>query len=54
MHGAEERSRIQLLLQDILPGLEEIDPQLPPRQQLDRAVEANVGWSMRQILESPE
>lgn len=52
--GAQERSRIQLLLQDILPGLDEIDPQLPPQQQLERAVEANVRWSMRQILESPE
>jgi len=53
-HGAQERSRIQLLLQDLLPGLDDIDPQLPPAQQLARAVEANVRWSMRQILETPE
>jgi carbonic anhydrase len=53
-HGAQERARIQLLLQDLLPGLEDIDPQLPPAQQLERAVEANVRWSMRQILETPE
>lgn len=53
-HGARERSRIELLLQDLLPGLEDIDPGLPPRQQLACAVEANVRWSMRQILESPE
>ena len=33
-HGARERSRIELLLQDLLPGLERIDPGLPPRQQL--------------------
>lgn len=52
--GAEERSRIALLLQDILPGLDRIDPQLPPPQQLERAVEANVRWSMRQLLETPE
>jgi carbonic anhydrase len=52
--GAHERSRIQLLLEDILPGLNEIDPQLPPQQQLERAVEANVRWSMRQLLETPE
>ena len=52
--GKEERSRIQLLLQDILPGLEEVDPHLPPQQMLERAVEANVRWTMRQILESPE
>ena len=52
--GAQERSRIALLLQSLLPGLDDIDPQLPPRQLLDHAVEANVRWSMRQILESPE
>jgi carbonic anhydrase len=40
--GAQERPRIQLLLQNLLPGLEGIDPQLPPPQQLACAVEANV------------
>ena len=52
--GAQERSRIQLLLEDILPGLDEIDSRLPPQQRLERAVEANVRWSMRQLLETPE
>jgi carbonic anhydrase len=52
--GAREPSRIQLLLQDLLPGLDGIDPQLPPQQQLAYAVEANVRWTMRQILDSPE
>ncbi|MFZ4479771.1 MAG: carbonic anhydrase [Rhodoferax sp.] len=52
--GARERSRIETLLHNILPGLEEIDPRLPPQQRIERAVEANVRWSMRQILESPE
>ena len=52
--GAQERSRIQLLLQNMLPGLDEIDPQLPPQQGLERAVESNVRWSMRQLLEAPE
>ena len=52
--GARERSRIESLLQNILPGLEQIDPQLPPQQRIARAVEANVRWSMRQIIESPE
>jgi carbonic anhydrase len=52
--GAQERSRIQLLLDNILPGLEEIESQLPHEQQLERAVEANVRWSMRQLLETPE
>ncbi len=52
--GEEERSRIQSLLQNILPGLEEVDPHLPPKKMLEYAVEANVRWTMRQILESPE
>jgi carbonic anhydrase len=52
--GAQERSRIQVLLQNLLPGLEDIDPQLPHEQQLERAVEANVRWSMCQVLETPE
>ena len=54
LHGEQERSRIQLLVQSMLPGLDEVDPQLPPRQKLERAVESNVRWSMRQILETPE
>ena len=52
--GKQERSRIQALLQDILPGLDGIDPQLAPRLQMSCAVEANVRWSMRQVIESPE
>ncbi len=52
--GAQERSRIQVLLQNILPGLDEIDPRLPPQQKLERAVEANVRWSIRQFRETPE
>jgi carbonic anhydrase len=53
-HGARERSRIALLLERLLPGLEDIDPLLPHEQQLERAVEANVRWSMRQVFETPE
>jgi carbonic anhydrase len=52
--GAQERSRIALLLQNLLPGLEDVDGRLPPPQQLECAVEANVRWSMHQVLESPE
>lgn len=53
-HGAQHRSRIQLLIDHILPGLPDPDPQLPPSAQLDRAVEANVRWTLRQVLETPE
>ena len=42
------------MLQSILPGLDGIDPQLPPPQQLACAVEANVRWTMHQLLDSPE
>jgi carbonic anhydrase len=52
--GIKERSRIALLLEDVLPALEDIDPALPPAAQLDSAVEANVRWSMRQIADTPE
>jgi carbonic anhydrase len=52
--GARERSRIEALLQNILPGLDQIDPLLPTSQRIESAVEANVRWSMRQITESPE
>jgi len=53
-HGAQERSHIQLLLKNIIPGLDDVDPQLSPQQMLERAVESNIRWSMRQILEVPE
>lgn len=53
-HGAQERSHIQLLLESIIPGLDDIDPLLSSGQMLERAVEANVRWSMHQILETPE
>jgi carbonic anhydrase len=52
--GARERSRIEALLQNILPGLDGIDPGLPPEAQLRIGVEANVRWTIRQILDSPE
>jgi carbonic anhydrase len=53
-HGIQHRSRIQFLIDHILPGLPDPDPQLPPSAQLERAVEANVRWTLRQVLESPE
>ena len=52
--GARERSRIALLLENILPGLQDIDARLAPQHLLDTAVEANVRWSMHQLLETPE
>jgi carbonic anhydrase len=52
--GERQHSRIQLLVDSILPGLPDFDPQLSPRAQLAQAVESNVRWTVRRILESPE
>jgi carbonic anhydrase len=52
--GAQFRSRVQLLVDNILPGLPVLDSELSPREKLSRAVEANVRWTVRQILDSPE
>jgi carbonic anhydrase len=52
--GAQHRSRIQILADAIVPALPEWDPQLSPADQLARAVECNVRWTVRQILETPE
>ncbi len=52
--GVLQRSRIQLLVETILPALDGLDPELPPPARLARAVESNVRWTVRTILESPE
>jgi carbonic anhydrase len=52
--GARERSRIELVLDRILPGLSGLPPRLRPEARLDVAVEANVRWSMRQLRDTPE
>jgi len=53
-HGASHPDRIALLLENIYPALEHVDRALPPAALFDAAVEANVRWSMRQLLETPE
>lgn len=53
-HGARHRSRIALLLEDIVPALDDLDPTLNPAALLSAAVEANVRWTLRALLESPE
>jgi carbonic anhydrase len=52
--GEQFRSRIDILLRSILPGIADLDPQLSREERLSRAVEANVRWTVRQILDSPE
>jgi carbonic anhydrase len=51
---AREPERIEALVRMIEPGLKDIDPKLPPEQQLSAAVKANVRWSMTQFAELPE
>jgi carbonic anhydrase len=51
-HGAKHRARIQVLVDSILPAFESIDPDLTASELLSCAVEANVRWTMRQILET--
>ena len=53
-HGARLESRIEILLQNIVPGLEGLDPDQPRETLLRQAVEANVRHTMRNILETPE
>jgi carbonic anhydrase len=52
--GAQHRSRIQILVESILPALPEFDPGLSPEVRLALAVECNVRWAVRQILNTPE
>ena len=52
--GSQHRSRIQLLVDTILPGLPLFDPALSPTERTAQAVEANIRWTVNQILETPE
>lgn len=54
LDGVQHRARIQILVDDIMPGLSGIDPQWPRAVQLARAVEANVRRTIRQIADTPE
>jgi carbonic anhydrase len=54
LEGVTHRSRIQLLVDSILPALDAVDLSLPAEARSAAAVEANVRWSLRQIRETPE
>src|SRR6188768_638567 len=51
LRGTRQLSRIQILVDSILPALADVDLQLSPEAMLARAVEANVRWSIQQIRE---
>jgi carbonic anhydrase len=54
IHGIQPLSRIKALVDGILPALSDLDLQLPMPVLVSKAVEANVRWTVRQMLESPE
>jgi len=54
LNGVQLRSRIQILVNNIVPGLPEFDAQSSHERKLASAIEANVRWSMHQLLETPE
>ncbi len=54
LNGVQLRSRIQILVNNILPGLPEFDAPSSQEERLASAIEANVRWSMHQLLETPE
>jgi carbonic anhydrase len=53
-HGAQEPGRIALLLDNIVPGLRDLPPALAPDAEMHMAVDANVRWSIHQLLETSE
>jgi len=53
-HHDQEPDRIAQLLDNILPGLSDLPDDLSPDDEMRAAVEANVRWSMHQVLETPE
>lgn len=52
--GTAQKSRIQVLLREILPALEGLDSKQPPEALLRTAVEANVRHTVRQLLATDE
>ena len=52
--GARQAGRIEILLEQIIPALDGLDPQAAPAELLSAGVEANVRQTMRELLETPE
>lgn len=53
-HGEQQKSRIEVLLENIVPALDDVDPTLAPGALLEAAVEANVRRTMRALRDTPE
>jgi carbonic anhydrase len=54
LYDVQHASRIQILVDNIVPGLRDLDASAADEDRLAQAVEANVRWSMRQLQDSPE
>jgi carbonic anhydrase len=52
--GATHESGIRLLVESVLPALENVDPSLPLDAQMLMAVEHNVRWTLRRIAETEQ
>jgi carbonic anhydrase len=52
--GSRQAGRIEILLEQIIPALDELDPQAEPAELLSTAVEANVRRTVRELLATPE
>jgi carbonic anhydrase len=53
-HGARHQSRIQILVDSIVPGLPTFGGRVSRAERLARAVESNVRWTVRRVEDSPE
>jgi carbonic anhydrase len=52
--GSQQAGRIEILLEQIIPALDGLDPQAAPAELLSAAVEANVRRTIRELLATPE
>lgn len=52
--GAQQKARIALLLENILPALDGLDASQAQRELLEQAVEANVRHTVRELAATPE
>jgi carbonic anhydrase len=52
--GVTHDSGIRLLVESVLPALEDVDPSLPLDAQMLMAVEHNVRWTLRQIAQTEQ
>lgn len=52
--GARQRSRIQILVDNLLPAMQNLNTELEAGELMAQAVEMNVRWTVHAILNSPE